>query len=97
MTDGERPMTPAPIKPAVPLSSLEALDIRVGTIQAVDDLPARDPGSHIDRLTGTPPRIASTLWPRYGNRRRPGVGMIGAVDRTLTYNLSDGGVSCKSI
>jgi tRNA-binding protein len=39
MTDGERPMTPAPVKPAVPLSSLEALDIRVGTIQAVDDVP----------------------------------------------------------
>jgi hypothetical protein len=28
-------MTPAPVKPAVPLAALEALDIRVGTIQAV--------------------------------------------------------------
>lgn len=32
-------MTPSPIKPTVPLSALEALDIRVGTIEAVQDLP----------------------------------------------------------
>jgi tRNA-binding protein len=32
-------MTPAPIKPAVPISALEALDIRVGTIQAVEEVP----------------------------------------------------------
>ena len=30
---------PAPIKPAVPASVLEQLDIRVGTILAVEDLP----------------------------------------------------------
>ncbi len=28
----------APVKPAVPLSALEALDIRVGTIEAVQDV-----------------------------------------------------------
>jgi len=32
-------MTPSPIKPPVPLSALEALDIRVGTIEAVEDVP----------------------------------------------------------
>lgn len=32
-------MTPSPVKPTVPLSALEALDIRVGTIEAVQDLP----------------------------------------------------------
>jgi methionine--tRNA ligase beta chain len=32
-------MTPLPIKPTVPLSALEALDIRVGTIEAVEDVP----------------------------------------------------------
>jgi len=32
-------MNPAPIKPAVPVSALEALDIRVGTIEAVEDVP----------------------------------------------------------
>ena len=32
-------MNPSPIKPTVPLSALEALDIRVGTIEAVDDVP----------------------------------------------------------
>jgi len=32
-------MTPSPIKPTVPLSALEALDIRVGTIEAVQDVP----------------------------------------------------------
>ena len=32
-------MIPAPVKPAVPLSALEALDVRVGTIEAVDDVP----------------------------------------------------------
>jgi tRNA-binding protein len=31
-------LTPAPIKPAVPLSVIESLDIRVGTIQRVDDV-----------------------------------------------------------
>jgi tRNA-binding protein len=32
-------MTPAPVKPPVPLAALEALDIRVGTIEAVEDVP----------------------------------------------------------
>jgi tRNA-binding protein len=32
-------MTPAPVKPAVPFSALEALDIRVGTIESVEDVP----------------------------------------------------------
>ena len=32
-------MTPAPIKPAVGLSTLEALDVRVGTIETVADVP----------------------------------------------------------
>ena len=35
-------MTPAPVKPAVPLAALEALDIRVGTIQTVEDIPRSD-------------------------------------------------------
>src|SRR5260370_10187736 len=35
-------MTPAPVKPTVPLAALEALDIRVGTIEAGEDIP----GSH---------------------------------------------------
>jgi tRNA-binding protein len=30
--------TPAPVKSTVPFSAIEALDIRVGTIQAVDDV-----------------------------------------------------------
>jgi len=32
-------MTPAPVKPTVPFSALEALDIRVGTILAVEEVP----------------------------------------------------------
>ena len=32
-------MTPAPVKPAVPFSALEALDVRVGTIKAVQEVP----------------------------------------------------------
>jgi len=32
-------MTPAPVKPTVSIETLNALDIRVGTIQAVDDVP----------------------------------------------------------
>lgn len=32
-------MTPAAVKPVVPIAALEALDIRVGTIQAVEDIP----------------------------------------------------------
>ena len=30
--------TLAPVKPTVPMSAIEAIDIRVGTIQAVDDV-----------------------------------------------------------
>ena len=32
-------MNPAPIKPVVPVSALDALDLRVGTIEAVEDVP----------------------------------------------------------
>ena len=32
-------MKPAPIKPPVPFSALEALDVRVGTIRKVEDVP----------------------------------------------------------
>ncbi len=35
-------MTPAPVKPAVPFSALEALDVRVGTIERVEDVPKSD-------------------------------------------------------
>jgi len=31
--------TPAPLKPIVPFSALDALDIRVGTIERVEELP----------------------------------------------------------
>jgi methionine--tRNA ligase beta chain len=33
------PFIPAPVKAPVPVSVIESVDIRVGTIQAVDDLP----------------------------------------------------------
>lgn len=32
-------MNPAPVKPTVPFSTLEGLDIRVGTITAVEEVP----------------------------------------------------------
>jgi tRNA-binding protein len=32
-------LKPAPLKPAIPFSVLEQIDIRVGTITAVDDVP----------------------------------------------------------
>lgn len=32
-------MTPAPIKPSIPFSLLEQIDIRVGTITAADEVP----------------------------------------------------------
>jgi len=35
-------MTPAPVKPPVPLSALEAIDVRVGTIQKVEEVPKSD-------------------------------------------------------
>src|SRR6266853_40452 len=31
--------SPAPVKPIIPFSALEALDIRVGTIERVEDVP----------------------------------------------------------
>lgn len=33
-----RPLAPAPVKPVIPFSSLEAVDVRVGTIRRVDDV-----------------------------------------------------------
>ena len=35
-------MTPAPVKPAVPFSVFESIDIRVGTIDVVEDVPRSD-------------------------------------------------------
>src|SRR5437763_16379191 len=35
-------MTPAPVKPAISLDLLNQLDIRVGTIEAVDDIAGSD-------------------------------------------------------
>jgi tRNA-binding protein len=32
---------PVPIKPTIPFSALESIDIRVGTIQTVDDVPSK--------------------------------------------------------
>ena len=32
-------MTPAPVKPTISIEAVNALDVRVGTIQAVDDVP----------------------------------------------------------
>jgi tRNA-binding protein len=35
-------MTPVPVKPAIPFTALEAVDVRVGTIVAVEDVPKSD-------------------------------------------------------
>lgn len=35
-------MTPAPVKPPIPFSALEAIDVRVGTIRSVEDVPKSD-------------------------------------------------------
>lgn len=35
-------MTPAPIKPEIPADLLDKIDIRVGTIKSVDDVPGAD-------------------------------------------------------
>jgi tRNA-binding protein len=35
-------MTPAPVKPTIVLAALEALDIRVGTIEKVEQVPKSD-------------------------------------------------------
>ena len=35
-------MTPAPVKPAIPISTLEAIDVRVGTIRRVEVVPKSD-------------------------------------------------------
>jgi methionine--tRNA ligase beta chain len=35
-------MSPAPIKPAIPFSTLDAIDVRVGTIRSVEDVPKSD-------------------------------------------------------
>jgi tRNA-binding protein len=32
-------MTPAPVKPSIPFSTLEAIDVRAGTIRKVEDVP----------------------------------------------------------
>jgi tRNA-binding protein len=38
----DHPMTPAPIKPAVPFSALAAIDLRIGTIERVEEVPKSD-------------------------------------------------------
>lgn len=35
-------MTPAPVKPPIPFSALDAIDVRVGTILRVEDVPKSD-------------------------------------------------------
>ena len=35
-------MTPAPVKPPIAFSAIEAVDVRVGTIVAVEDVPKSD-------------------------------------------------------
>jgi len=35
-------MTPAPVKPIVPFSALEAIDVRAGTIRKVEEVPKSD-------------------------------------------------------
>lgn len=35
-------MTPAPVKPTIALKVLDAIDVRVGTIQSVTDVPGSD-------------------------------------------------------
>jgi tRNA-binding protein len=35
-------MTPAPVKPTITIETLNQLDIRVGTIQSVDEVPGSD-------------------------------------------------------
>ena len=35
-------MTPAPVKPVISFSALEAIDVRVGTIRSVEDVPKSD-------------------------------------------------------
>lgn len=35
-------MTPAAVKPTVPVSALEAIDVRVGTIRRVEEVPRSD-------------------------------------------------------
>jgi tRNA-binding EMAP/Myf-like protein len=35
-------VTPAPVKPPIPWSTLEEIDIRVGTIERVEEVPKSD-------------------------------------------------------
>jgi tRNA-binding protein len=35
-------MPPAPIKPSIPFSALDAIDVRVGTIRSVEEVPKSD-------------------------------------------------------
>ena len=35
-------MTPAPVKPTIPFSTLASIDIRVGTIESVENVPKSD-------------------------------------------------------
>lgn len=35
-------MTPAPVKPPIPFSALAALDLRIGTIERVEEVPKSD-------------------------------------------------------
>ena len=80
-------MTPAPVKPAIPFTALEAVDVRVGTIVAVEDVPKSDKllrlivdfGDHTRRILAgmkqeraNPAEIAQTK-PGPGTAAKPNV------------------------
>ncbi len=58
---------PAPVKPAVGIEAVEAIDIRVGTIERVEDVPGSDKlmkltvnfGDHSRRILAGKRRVSS--------------------------------------
>jgi tRNA-binding protein len=92
---GDSPMLPAAIKPEVPYEALEALDIRVGTILAVEDVPKAaklvrlivDFGNHQRRI------IAGMKLERENSREvegRQALFVVNLKPRTIMGEVSEG-------
>jgi tRNA-binding EMAP/Myf-like protein len=59
-------MTPAPVKPAVPFAALEALDVRVGTITRVEDVPSSSKLARLVVSFGDHTRTSRDMVSRHG-------------------------------
>jgi len=105
-------MTPTPVKPAISFSALEAIDIRVGTIRSVEDVPKSDRllrltvdfGDHTRRILAGMKRESSNASEIVGRQALFVVNleprkMMGEVSEGMLFDLgsADGVTPCLAV